>query len=243
MLDLPEILSTRAFRLECRYTASRLAALEETRHLGKEFEEAGDKLALLEEEEARLDLRRMETQANVETADDAWDDTVHALQRRILELSGHSTDAALYRRYFADIPSHVTNLSYHAELMISRDLEMLLAMEEELTELKAFSDRLRAHREPLENALVERTRLEVEEARFANRVALAKQITNKLRRSTEAALTELATARGRGEDWVARFFHSRNAVLEALDRDGSPTIPPRAVSSADSLLGDAAPPF
>ncbi|MCK6544619.1 hypothetical protein L6R52_02020 [Myxococcota bacterium] len=234
MTDLPEILSTRAFRLECSYTASRLAALEETRALAKDFEEAADKLALLEEEDARLDVRRMETQANVETADDAWDDTMHALQRRLLELSNHDMDAPLYRRYFADIPSHVTSLTYQAELMISKDLETDLATEE-VAELKAFADRLRERREPLENALVERTRLEVEEARFANRVALAKTITNKLRRTTFAKLLELAGTRSRSEEWCARFFHTKNTALEALDRDGVRSMLPRTSLPSEAI--------
>ena len=70
--ELPETLSIREIRLEVNYSAARLNALEETRHLAKDFEEAAEKFALLENEEASLDLQRVETQAMVEIADDAW---------------------------------------------------------------------------------------------------------------------------------------------------------------------------
>jgi hypothetical protein len=234
MLELAETLPLRAFRLEAGYTAARLAALEETRSLKGDFEEAADKFALLEAEEARLDVSHIETQAMVETADDAWDDTIRSLQRRLLELSGNSCDHELYRRYFSDIPSHVTSLSYHAEIMISKDLERAL-QHEEIEELRVFSDKLREKREPMENLLLERTRLEVETARFQNRVALAKAILNKLRRIAFASLEEIAIARGHDRSWCSRFFHERNVHLEALEQDG--TEP----SGARSNNGEAAP--
>jgi hypothetical protein len=219
VLELAENQTIRIFRLEAKYTATRLAALEETRRLAQDFEEAHDKFALLEEEEARLAVQRAESQANVETADDAWDDCVHAFQRRLLDLSSNSTDAPLYRKYFADLPSSVTNMSYHAEIMISKDLERALD-EETVEELRAFADRLREKREPLENALVERTRLEVDEARFQNRVAMAKSILNKLRTGVHAALLEIAAARGRSTEWPTRLLEGKNSHIEALDRDG-----------------------
>lgn len=220
VLELPENQTIRIYRLEAKYMAARLAALEETRRLAKDFEEAHDKLALLEEEEARIAVQRTESQANVETADDAWDDCVHAFQRRLLDLAGNSTDHELYRKYFADLPSHVTNLSYHAELMVSKDLERALD-EETIEELRAFAERLRQKRAPLENALVERTRLEVDEARFQNRVAMAKIILNKLRRNVHASLLDLGAARGRGAEWAARLLEGKSSHLETLDRDGS----------------------
>jgi hypothetical protein len=220
VLELAETSTIRAFRLEAKYTAARLNALEETRHLAKDFEEAADKFALLEEEDARLAIQRAELQASVETADDAWDDVVHAFQRRLLELAGNSSDHELYRRYFADLPSHVTRLSYHAELMISKDLERSLA-EETVEELRVFSARLKDKREPLENSLTERTRLEVDEARFQNRVSLAKAILNKLRRIGFANLEDVAIARGRGREWCGRFFHAPNAFLDSIERDGT----------------------
>lgn len=219
MLELHEHLSIRAFRLEANYTAARLKALEDTRSLAKDFEEAADKFALLEDEQARLDIRRMQTQASVETADDAWDDTMIAFQARLLEKAGNSVDAELYRRYFAEIPSQVTSLSYAAEIMISKDLEGMLE-HEEIDELRAFTERLADKRQGLENILRERTRLEVDEARFANRVSLAKAILNKLRRILFASLEEVAIANGRGREWCVRFYHRDNVVLEAIDSDG-----------------------
>lgn len=123
--------------------------------------------------------------------------------------------------------------------MISKDLEDELGTEEAAVELKAFANRLRSRREPLENALVERTRLEVEEARFANRVALAKTITNKLRRTTHAKLLELAGTRSRSEEWCSRFFHTRNGALEALDRDGARSMLPRTSLPAEALEAEA----
>jgi hypothetical protein len=219
MLEIPESKPIRAFRLEANYTAARLNALDETRHLATDFEEAADKFALLEEEEGRLDIRRVETQAMVETADDAWDDAVMAFQRRLLDLSGNSVDAELYRRYFADIPSHVTSLSYAAEIMISKDLERHLEAEES-EELSVFSERLAEKRRTLENIIHERTRLEVDQARFQNRVALAKAILNKLRRILWASLEEVAMAKTRGADWCARFFWAHNQQLQSMDEDG-----------------------
>lgn len=235
MLDLAENLTLRSYRVEAKYTAARLNALEETRRLAKDFEEAADKLALLEEEESRLAVQRAESQAMVETADDAWDDVMHALQRRLLELSGSSTEHEIYRTYFADLPSKVTSLSYNAEIMISKDLERALN-EESIDELRVFSDRLKAKREPLENTLVERTRLEVDEARFQNRVALAKVILNKLRRTGHASLEEIGLAHGRSREWAARFFHAKNEHLDVSDRDGASSDAP---SRSASLNGEA----
>jgi hypothetical protein len=226
MLEIPESKSIRAFRLEANYTAARLNALDETRHLASDFEEAADKFALLEEEEARLDTRRVETQAMVETADDAWDDAMMAFQHRLLDLSGNSVDAELYRRYFADIPSHVTSLSYAAEILISKELERQLESEEQ-EELCVFSERLGEKRRALENIIHERTRLEVDQARFQNRVALAKAILNKLRRILWASLEEVAMAKNRSADWCARFLWTHNQHLEAIDEDGTEP-PPRA---------------
>ena len=216
MLEIPESKPIRAFRLEANYTAARLNALDETRHLATDFEEAADKFALLEEEEGRLDIRRVETQAMVETADDAWDDAMMSFQRRLLDLSGNSVDAELYRRYFADIPSHVTSLSYAAEIMISKDLERHLETEES-EELRACADRLADKRRTLENIIQEKTRLEVDQARFYNRVALAKAILNKLRRILWASLEEVAMAKTRGSDWCARFFWAHNHQMTSLE--------------------------
>lgn len=222
MLELSENLPVRTFRLEANYTAARLKALDETRHLAKDFEEAADKFALLEQEESQLAVRRMEIQAQVETADDAWDDTMIAFRNRLLELCGHNTDAELYRQYFAEIPSHVTSLSYAAEIMISKELEQHLE-EEESEELRVFSERLADKRSDLERIMKERTHLEVEEARFHNRVQLAKQILNKLRRVLWASLEEVQMAHGRSKAWCARFFFSHNDVFSAMDRDGVET--------------------
>lgn len=211
MLDLPETLSIRGFRLEAAYTAQRLRASEDARSLAPGFEEAADKFALLEAEEARLDVQRVEAQASVESADDAWDDVMRGLQQRLLELSGHNQDHELYRRYFSDIPSQVTSLSYPAEILISKDLERAL-LEQDIEDLRVFAERLREKREPLENMMLERTRLEVETARFQNRVALAKSILNRLRRMAWANLEEIALARHQPRAWCARFFQGRSSV-------------------------------
>ena len=219
MLELPETLPIRAFRLQASYTAARLNALEETRHLAGDFEEAADKMAVLEHEEAQLAVRRMQTQAAVETADDAWDDVMLGFRARLLERAGHDTEAEIYRRYFADIPSNVTSLSYAAEILISKDLEAQLGHEAD-AELAVFAERLSDRRAGLEVIIRERTQLEVEEARFANRVALAKQVINKLRRILFASLEEVQLARGRDRAWCARFYFTHNDVLEALDQDG-----------------------
>ncbi|MCA9551827.1 MAG: hypothetical protein KC933_17450 [Myxococcales bacterium] len=219
MLELPDTLPIRAFRLQASYTAARLSALEETRHLADDFSEAADKMAVLEGEEAQLAVRRMQTQAAVETADDAWDDVMLAFRARLLERAAHDTEAEIYRRYFADIPSNVTSLSYAAEILISKDLEAQLAHEDD-PELSAFAARLADKRAGLEAIIRERTQLEVEEARFANRVALAKQVTNKLRRILFASLEEVQIARGRDRAWCARFYFTHNDVLAALDQDG-----------------------
>lgn len=228
MLELSEDLPTRAYRLQASYTAARLNALEETRHLARDFEEAADKFALLEQEEAQLAVRRMQTQAAVETADDAWDDTMIAFRQRLLERANHDTEAEIYRRYFADIPSNVTSLSYAAEILISQDLEAQLAHEDD-EELAVFAGRLADKRAGLEAIIRERTQLEVEEARFANRVQLAKQVLNKLRRVLFSSLEELQMARGRDRSWSARFYHSHNDVLAALDGDGVEAEPVEVV--------------
>lgn len=220
MLEFPEHLPLRGFRLQASYSAARLNALDETRRLASGFEEAGDKFALLEQEEAEHAVRRMQTQAAVETADDAWDDTMLAFKARLLEQAGHDTEADIYRRYFADIPSNVTSLSYPAEILISKDLEAQLAHEDD-AELAVFAERLAEKRTGLEAIMHERTRLEVEEARFANRVQLAKQVLNKLRRMLFTSLEEIQMARGRDAEWCARFYHTHNDVLSALDGDGS----------------------
>jgi hypothetical protein len=239
MLEIPESKSIRSFHLEANYTAARLNALDDTRHLAPDFEEAADKFALLEQEEARLDVRRVETQAMVETADDAWDDVVMAFQRRLLDLCGNSVDAELYRRYFADIPSHVTTLSYAAEIMISKDLERQLEIEEG-EELRGFSERLADKRRTLENIIHERTRLEVDHARFHNRVALAKAILNKLRRILWASLEEVAMAKTRAPDWCGRFFWTHNEHMHAMEADGLESS--EAAASNGEATSFAAPP-
>jgi hypothetical protein len=217
--ELSTRLTIREMRLEVLYTAARLNALPETRHLAVDFEEAAQKLQLLEEEEERLDRERIETQAMIEIADDAWDDMMVAFQRRLLELSGHDQDDDLYRRYFAELPTGVTNLSYAAEIMISKDLESDLS-HEPLEELRAFSDRLALRRGPLEAALHERTRLEVELAKFTNRVSLARTLVLRLRRMLQANLEEIATARDRDATWPLRFFRGANLHLDHVDSDG-----------------------
>ncbi len=214
----------RAHRLELAYTAARLNALEGTRHLAGDFEEAVDKFAMLEAESARIDLMRVETQAMVETADDAWDDTMHAFQRRLLDLSGNSTDHAMYRRYFADIPSQVTSMSYAAEILISKDLETDLGNEDN-PELAEYAERLADKRRPLESALRERTRLEVEAAKFGNRVALAVALTDKLRRVAAANLEEIGAARDHDSNWSSRFFLDDNPLLDVIDGDGVGNVP------------------
>jgi hypothetical protein len=103
--------------------------------------------------------------------------------------------------------------------MISKDLERALS-EESIEDLRVFADRLQTKRTPLENALVERTRLEVEEARFQNRVAMAKTILNKLRKSAHATLADIGGKRGRGTDWPSRLLEGKNSHLDAIDRDG-----------------------
>lgn len=233
MLEFPEHLPLRAFRLQASYTAARLNALDETRRLAGGFEEAADKFALLEEEEAQLAVRRMQTQAAVETADDAWDDTMLGFRARLLEQCAHDTESELYRRYFAEIPSNVTSLSYPAEILISKELEAQLAHEEEPS-LKSFADRLAEKRAGLEGLMAERTRLEVEEARFANRVQLAKQVLNKVRRVLFTSLEEIQMARGRPESWCARFYYAHNDVLAALDNDGAEQSPVEVVHVASS---------
>ena len=233
MLELSEDLATRSFRLQASYTAARLKALEETRHLAGDFDDASDKFAVLEREEAQLGVRRMQTQASVETADDAWDDTMIAFRQRLLERANYDTEAEIYRRYFAEIPSNVTSLSYAAEILISRDLEGQLTHEDD-EELSVFAARLAEKRQGLEAIIRERTQLEVEEARFANRIQLAKQVLNKLRRILLSNLEELQHARGRDRSWCARFYHSHNDVFAALDEDG---IEPESVEVVQ-VLGD-----
>ncbi len=225
MLELPDDLPIRTFRLEARYTTVRLSAHPETQELAEPFSEAHDKLALLEEEQAEVDVRRVESKARVELADDAWDDTVHAFQRRLLELADHDVDSELYRGYFADIPSQVTSMSYAAEILISKELEARLAVDPQ-PELSAFAERLEQRRLALEAAVQERTRLEVEEAKLDNRVTMAKAILNRLRRILFARLDEMARARGFGSQWCLRFFSGENPDIEALDFDGVESRPP-----------------
>ena len=224
-IELPEQLTLREVRLEMAYTAARLNALEETRHLAGDFSETADRIRQLEEEQSQLEIQRVETQAMIEIADDNWDDVMLSFQRRLLDLAGQSIDHELYRKYFAEIPSQVTSLSYAAEIMISKDLEADLE-KEETPELRLFADRLREKRVPLENALRERTRLEVEIAKFQNRAALAKQISNKLRRISLANLEELAVAKDRGPAWSWRFFRAYNLDIDSFDQDGAEPVVP-----------------
>lgn len=233
MLELSEDLDLRTFRMEARYTASRLLAAPETRRLAQDFEEAHDKFALLQDEQSRLDLRRMETQATVEMADDAWDDVMLGFQRRLLESVDNDVDAPLYRDYFAEIPSHVTSLSYAAEVMISKELEKKLEQEEQV-ELQGFAARLTQKRLSLEASLQERTQLEVDEARFQNRMSLAKAIMNKLRRVLFASLEEVARVRGLPRSWCLRFFYAPNVQLEAIDLDGVPSRVPELAGGEGS---------
>jgi hypothetical protein len=216
MLELSPSLSLRDVRLESIYTARRLSALEETRHLATDFEDAADKLGLLLAEEARFEQARVELQAMVEVADDAWDDVVHAVARRIGELSDHDHDHPLYRRYFDVVPTGATTLSYHAERMISRDLEALLA-DEPLDALASLGPDLARRREALEAILRERTRHEVERAKFDNRVRLARELVDRLRRTLFATLEEIRQSRGRDAAWGARFYLGANGHFEALD--------------------------
>ena len=216
MLELPAHLGVRAHRLEASYTAARLNAFDGTRHLARPFVEAADKLRLLEEEEARLEFREVDIQASVETADDAWDDVVLAFRRRLLELADNDVDAPIYRRYFADIPSHATDLSYGAEILISKELENAIESGGH-ADLVSFGHRLEEKRIALEAIVHERTRFEVDLARFENRVALAKSILNKLRRVLFAQLEEVALERGLGRDWCARFFLHHEEILEAME--------------------------
>jgi hypothetical protein len=233
MLEVPSHVPLRRFRMEASYTAGRLGAGTDTRHLAAPFEEAAEKFRLLEEEEARLDLLRVSTQVAVETADDAWDDAMMAFHRRLLESCDNDVDADLYRNYFADIPSHVTKLSYAAEIMISVDLERALTDEED-PNLAAFAHQLSHRRSQLEQVIREQTRLEVDEARFVNRVSLAKAILNKLRRVLFASLEELALSRGRSREWCARFFMAHEQVRATLDAD--PYEPPISLPEAPPQL-------
>lgn len=224
-IELPEQLTLREVRLEMTYTAARLNALEETRHLAGDFSESSDRIRQLEDEQTQLELQRVETQAMIEIADDDWDDVMLSFQRRLLDLAGQSVDHQLYRKYFAEIPSQVTSLSYAAEIMISKDLEADLD-KEEMPELRLFADRLREKRVPLENALRERTRLEVEIAKFQNRAALAKALSNKLRRISLANLEELAVTKDRGPAWSWRFFRAYNVDVDSFDQDGAEPVVP-----------------
>jgi len=240
MLELPSHLGIRVHRLEASYTAARLSAADSTRHLARRFEEAADKFRLLEEEEARHEMREVDLQAAVEAADDAWDDVVTAFRRRLLELADNDVDAEIYRRYFADIPSHVTELSYAAEVLISKELERELR-DDGHPELVGFSDRLEDKRAELERNLHERTRLEVDVARFENRVALAKSILNKLRRVLFAQLEEIAVERELGRDWCARFFLHHEEILETLEVEAvEPTmeLPAQTDGGAARALSD-----
>lgn len=218
MLELSENMTIRDFRLEASYTSARLAAVDEASHLASEYQRAAEKLAELETEGSAIDVARMQSQAMVEIADDAWDEVALDFQAKLLAMSGGSVDHELYRKYFAEIPTQMTRLSYGAEIMISKDLEEDLA-DETVAELAEFGPKLEAKRRTLESALRERTRLEVEAAKYQNRLALAKQLVNRLRKSTWTDLVEIA--RDRGEPWALRFFRQENAVLDAVDADGA----------------------
>lgn len=237
MLELSEDLDLRTFRMEARYTAARLSASPETRALAKDFEEAHDKLALLEEEESALAMQSVEAQAAVEMADEAWDDTILGFQRRLLELVDQDVDAELYRNYFAEIPSHVTSLSYQAEILISKALEGRLSTEPE-AELASFADRLESKRLALESAMHAQVVHEVEEARFANRAAMAKAVVNKLRRLSFASLEETARSRGQGLAWCARFFHTGGfggPIAHSVERLELPAGAPRLADADDAV--------
>lgn len=216
MQQLLAYLPIRSFRLEAVYTVARLRVLPETRHLAGDLREAAETLAKLEVEAADLAVRKMEGQAAVEMADDAWDDTMLAFRHRLLEQSGNSTDSDLYRRYFSEIPSQVTSMSYLAEIMISKELESALDQEVD-PELQVFAERLAEKREDLEKQIKQHTALEVEEARFINRVSLAKSIVNRLRRLLFMQLREMAETDERDEAWVERFFYQSNDDIDALD--------------------------
>ncbi|MBI4821708.1 MAG: hypothetical protein HY791_35940 [Deltaproteobacteria bacterium] len=226
MLELSENMTVRDFRLEASYTSARLSAVDEASHLASEYQQASEKLAELEAEGAGLDMAKMQSQAMVEIADDAWDEVALEFQAKLLSLSGGSVDHELYRKYFAEIPTEMTRLSYNAEIMISKDLEEDLA-DEPATELAAFRGRLELKRRTLEAALRERTRLEVEAAKYQNRISLAKQLVNRLRKTTWNDLLDLA--RDRGEPWALRFFRQENAVLDAVDADGTPSARPQTM--------------
>lgn len=220
MIELSPRASLRTFRLEASYTAARLSGNDETRHLAQAFTEAADRIRLLEEELVRLDARKVQTQASLESADDAWDDEVQGFRRRLLELCENDVDAELYRKYFADIPSHVTELSYAAEVMISQELEHVLT-EDGHPELSAWAPRLAERRVALEAISKEAVQVEVDEARFVNRVAMAKSIVNKLRRVAVASLEEIAMSRRHPRLWAARFFLDHQELATSLsDEDG-----------------------
>jgi len=218
MIELSPRASLRTFRLEASYTAARLSASEETRHLARDFSEAADQIRLLEEELVRLDARKVDTQASLEAADDAWDDEMQSFRRRLLELCDNDVDAELYRQYFADIPSNVTELSYGAEVMISKELEQAVA-DDAHPEVAALAPRLAERRAALEAVLQEALRVEVDEARYVNRVSMAKSIVNKLRRVAVASLEEIAMTRRHPRLWAARFFLDHEELATTLDED------------------------
>ncbi len=218
MIELSPRASLRTYRLEASYTAARLSASEETRHLAREFSEAADRIRSLEEELVRLDARRVETQASLESADDAWDDEMQAFRRRLLELCENDVDAELYRKYFADIPSSVTELSYGAEIMISKELEQAVA-DEAHPDVASLGPRLAERRSALEAVLQEALQVVVDEARYLNRVSMAKSIVNKLRRIAVASLEEIAMSRRHPRLWAARFFLDHEALAVSLDED------------------------
>ncbi|MEM6370680.1 MAG: hypothetical protein AAF851_20500 [Myxococcota bacterium] len=215
MIELSPRASLRTYRLEASYTAARLSATEDTEHLAREFSEAADRIRLLEEELVRLDARKVQTQAALESADDAWDDEMQGFRRRLLELCDNDVDAELFRRYFADVPSSVTELSYGAEVMISLELEESVAADGH-PDLSALIPRLAEKRGALEVILKEALRVEVDEARYVNRVAMAKAIVNKLRRVAVASLEEIAMSRRHSRLWTARFFLDHQELATSL---------------------------
>ncbi|MBK8014689.1 MAG: hypothetical protein IPK13_25470 [Deltaproteobacteria bacterium] len=235
MLELPETLPLRTYRLSARYTASRMNAYRDAQPLAHEFEEASEKFALLEAEAGQIAVAKADASARVAGADDAWDETMLSFRAHLLQLSGYSVDAPLYRRYFADIPSHVTSLSFAAEIMISRELEAALGLADEARDsLIAFADMLRTKREKLESAIREQTRVEVMEARFLNRVALAQVILNDLRQRAHSTLVEIASRTSRPAGWAARFFELMppDESVEDWTRSQRPT------STVSALPGD-----
>jgi hypothetical protein len=57
----------------------------------------------------------------------------------------------------------------------------------------------------------------VERAKFDNRVRLARELVDRLRRTLFATLEEIRQSRGRDAAWGARFYLGANGHFEALD--------------------------